>query len=1628
MNSVEPWTVQVDGNNITAVTRTGRLGLTVIPTPAKAVSVAVDRSRIPAESLRGVSGIAGQSGALRGALALAHAGPRLAALMGGWIPIKDESVESNTAKMALRDRLIETIGKYAPKAFTRAFEEASAAIPTELANLRELFNALRDAAIVDAQRLAKELVPQKHPQADEAPTQDAQPLTFVVDQLQDFDEMVDLWTRLAGIGILIGRQGGSKDRKDQWWSLNLASLHVSRKNTVGVREPLNKDNAVAVNGESDWPQNARVDPVPLVVGEISGVRGAVVRYESQSIVAEMEGRPQLDRRGQAREVARRPEAYLFPVGLGTESFRLPPLTFGRGYDIVPYLIGHGGALPPALRNKTKIEDPTSGILSADPNGAITIPRERFVTLDGGDVIRSKASYLRTVPVGAPRMSPKSVWPGLIEDVAPLAAELPTRPPPITLHDKRPVRFFLDKEHTRGTLNSLPDVLATDDTVVEATGIRIEIEGIDVTRQWSDLVIRVETVDPAAQDAKLLLEVKVTRTEIAALFATDVGLRIDVMGNIPVIAALRSRAGDFAEDEPEGKKFVPATSPKVEEPVSAWQSFWLVVEARGADFDVEPASIRWGALAAGGFLLHGDRSIFPPELVASSRDIALLDGIGPVKRPLGPHKASIKLRRPATTLATYDRWVNGPLSDYGDTTDSTKDTVRKALNAAATRTTTNLEKGTDRTLDDPAVQALVFEVVRLFPQRQVDQTLVVLDKLSGLNAILGGTDGSLHGADISTIHIELDASKLGPATWKDGKLKLTAGCVYELRIYGAVPLEQPSFAPAGMTTRSRFAPAAIAGWREAEINGTRWHLGAPLILTVEVASEIMPELYLEAGPDKPDESAPAVVFSMSLRRPPRVLHERAAMYLQPYRVGLPDPSVAATSDALVKYAALRHVDRLALFEQRWSWRGRPQAEIPAGEIKTSDVDVFVGTAFLGRSDDDIGTIHEMRITRAHAYGKRATFAGSLPPFSIPIDDLPVVLERHLDYRGGANLWRFAVRARSRYAAMRPNDPLLIRFSHRKDNKAKTLWSTFIVPDRAKPGADQRKPMRPGLMLVVPLTEPMMTGGSVPPLLALFNEPMFPLFHAGDGIKAVIEVARHPFVGAEPSPASDAAGSGGATPKYWPEYGPDPIRTGKGASGEPLALRCDGPVGYTFDIDTEAGYFDHAGLLVSPVIDTVRPWSLVKLRFRRLEAPEFLVDLGGKILVKTLSPPTDVNNPVRYRLSSDVPEAPKDDSLFATVHEGLVFEVDDLEDPLRLRLSFDDPKEITRDGKVVVAHYVRIVASIDRADPARPRLVLEASTQLGRAADWAINYDTGGKVQVRVVVSQRPRPGDDPYRPSGDVSVRVRIMHDATDVLQRAHENAWLSVICMPLTARDVAPPASGLLSVSSPEGPSMVVRVRPVRLSDFTPGVWCQFAAAMSRIVVEVELRTTGAPRCIKDTLTVTQLTAEKEDDRALRIGVSGLRNGEKISKIAFTAVGEPDRHDPGAGRYGAQVEEQLYALVTRYVYDAFDRLRERPVAMYRLADTLSSPVLRETTWQEGLPVESYATGSGRVRILRVLCGRTRDQQGFEVTAKEFPRNFFGDAVESGGISDEPVDSAGQVIGISVPFEWTSDSTMPSCEM
>jgi hypothetical protein len=170
---------------------------------------------------------------------------------------------------------------------------------------------------------------------------------------------------------------------------------------------------------------------------------------------------------------------------------------------------------------------------------------------------------------------------------------------------------------------------------------------------------------------------------------------------------------------------------------------------------------------------------------------------------------------------------------------------------------------------------------------------------------------------------------------------------------------------------------------------------------------------------------------------------------------------------------------------------------------------------------------------------------------------------------------------------------------------------------------------------------------------------------------------------------------------------------------------------------------------------------------------------------------------------------------------------------------------------------------------------------------------------------------------------------------------------------------------------------------------------------------TTAPRTIDDVLPVSALTVKlAAGNETFTMELGGLREGESLTSLGLLTEGHPED--------AAQIEEPIYAIVTRFVYDAFDRLRERAIGIHALVG--SSLTFGPRVWPEKNP-EAYSTElQERVRFLRVVRGKVREQGGFELAARQFPKDFFGGEADE-ALDAEPLDAAGMVMGISAPIEW-----------
>lgn len=1514
-------------------------------------------------------------------LSLAFAGPYLLGILAGRQDWANETWPPSTEGFAQAIR--DGVAALVQPLFTQL--SATVANPAWLTLLMtKVISSARDDAI----KLAAMAVPTA---TLERITMDAPPLVVRIDQFQDFGTD-DAWGRLAGYGALLGRttaRPSQGNAPQEWWTLNTAELLA-----VAPKQP-------------DTPKSVGlVDPVAIQVGQGGGVRQSLLSYNNRWLATGLlSDTLQNDAHDQATS-PRRPERLEPPSAKA--GYTLPALSFGYSFWILPYLIGHGGVLPLWLR-----ADPANPLIRREAPG-----KRISDTLTGavGDA-RSK-TYLRSRPIGAPRFveTPgKPALPPVPQNVPPLAAELPIRPPPITLEPGQSAMFFRDVSGQRGIISWQRPAEG------EVTGFRVFLG--DVCKPGT------------TYDSK--------RTAVAELDVILWGTKGDSMSPEPLWQdKFNNVVNDFRLSlliDSDGTQIISRTERQQEVPALA--------EDEGR-FDVTSASSKWGdwhdmflevavpkSGAAAQFelpvvveiqrgknddlvlvdsLVKG-KPLVAPEASHRSRVITLFDQINHAIKKTVP--AAVTLRRPGIEFGSFERWINPALIETTGGPEKHKNAVYKALNKAYALSTREPEQTRTRpevSFEDPAVTAFCFELVEVFPRQQAIG-MGVTSPITG-DGVFAPDMGSVTSGDGRLAQVEFgygDSAKL-VSSQNGVKAVLRPGRIYELRSYAVVAGGKQDFSP--FQTLERLSDPVRATLRKVNIGGSDYLLASPNVVTIEVATTDLPAVYEKSG------------WSIDSRliivdRPPTQREDTARIYLP---LGLADP-IAQKEE---RYRMTRYAATASLYSQRWSWRGHPQAEVAAMPASNSLLNgawtrALAETAFTGRRDEDVGDIIVRRLEKAHIYGGRGNLSESLPT-----PPSTAVFTKSLDWRAGLNLWRFGFSLTSRYAPLFPRTLSPEKLAHLDPNGA-AAWVVQALPDR--PSA--RTIARPGLALVLPLTEPLMAGGATPPLLALFNERVYANFNLADGIDVAVDVARHPFTVVEqqaelkrlkdedPNKHADAirdlehllAGhiaSPTDTLKHWQEFGPDPIRTGGAHDGSPILLRTDGPLGYTFDAETEAGRFDHAGLLISPVAQDYQPWSMIKLRFRRLEAPEALS--GYKAIPVS---PADVNVPLAgHRFPAADGGTPID-------YEGLLVEVaalrdgDEAEFALSLG-SFQAPAG----SAVAVDPTVTIAVSRQQGN-----LTIAARTWLGEAGTTSVAISPQETAALRLVVSGRERPeGVDTWTPQGDVAIKVRIgdTQAGTDVLERLDRDRWLAVNCVPLSGTQPldgnATVATNIRSTVRSGKPKAVLK--PVRLSSFTPSVWCQFAESMSVLAA-----TLGQDEQTRH-ISIGELLAKPVIDNT---GMTGLalslasapadRSPPPIRSLATSLSTDVD----------AQVDQILLAVVTRYVTDAFARLRERPVGVVHLTDTENRPLrgtgnspfvialpsdkTAEAWWGDEVKPIQRGNG-GRLRFLRMLVPRSRELGGFaNATTRRLSDLFSQSLLTPDDLN--PADAAGQILGISQPIEW-----------
>lgn len=549
---------------------------------------------------------------------------------------------------------------------------------------------------------------------------------------------------------------------------------------------------------------------------------------------------------------------------------------------------------------------------------------------------------------------------------------------------------------------------------------------------------------------------------------------------------------------------------------------------------------------------------------------------------GPHRFQFALRKPATDLLTWDRWVAAvPGGSAARRTRVWAELHRE--NARRAAAPAGEKRHADATLEDPAVDGFFMHLLPVYApagSEQMSHRVEAADLPSDASGVGGEPAPRLS----VTCALTPGASPRFEKGAGGVIVHAPEGQVWELRVYATVPeMEARKMSPAVQDTAERFTALAPP-------EGVLCF--APLRLQIEGATPDMPtEAALwRALQVRVDEAQSRI----SVRLDPRVLDASRSEET-------PFPPLAP----LLKNVELRR--------QMWRWHGRHAAEGVEPPFATSaalDPRVVPGEAgareepvpskamqwevgaFSDRAESDhLLTTSVVSFTDPPQYPRYEQLgtSGAYPPlFQEPFDGDP-----------RARYYRFGVRVYSRYRGLFPT---LESGTEGVFHPAlRTQWRRGLV--RARPG-DQPIPS-PLVRIVVPLTASARresTDGRAAgrlSFLVVLNEAWYERYGFAEKFEVAVDVARDPLL-----PTDEEAPL---------EIGPDPILTGKVLtertippglqggedSGAAAGLPVQGPIGYTFDTDTDAPLFVRSSFLVEadsgPEVDLT--WFFIKLRFRR-----------------------------------------------------------------------------------------------------------------------------------------------------------------------------------------------------------------------------------------------------------------------------------------------------------------------------------------------------------------------------------------------------------------------------------------------
>lgn len=878
---------------------------------------------------------------------------------------------------------------------------------------------------------------------------------------------------------------------------------------------------------------------------------------------------------------------------------------------------------------------------------------------------------------------------------------------------------------------------------------------------------------------------------------------------------------------------------------------------------------------------------------------------------------ILVRPPAVSFATWSRW-------------RAADSWQLPPEIDAVRTVLNLDDKTvaDKSLDDPAITGFVLELIQRFPDNPgdvpVSQCYVSLPP---------ARPGPLSMAQAQPLQLIIGKGNAGitPDSAHSALCAVTVpeGAVYELRIYPAAKLDW-FLAPSGSTQPVRFAASLLSGARILNPPGVTgaYVLGTPLRHLVEVATTSMP-----ANNGVALKLTPTVTPALALQG---------------------TLAIADGFEALRQ--RLAYVLTATPFLQRWTWPGTPIPP-PDNNVKWTEI------AYLGRDPLDALALPPVRLRRGH-----------LPPRPGTTGKAATILfERATPQIQGAGHWRASIRLQSRYEA------LGLTPMAEPQTSFDILDAAILIPSgtQAAIKTDGSLPplpalVRPPLDLALPLTVGLGESRDLPPpLLLMFDGPLFQDGDLTDRIEIGLDSVRHPL------PAGSGANSGDE-PRYWPQVAPDPRLTGQAHDGSPLAMRMLGPVGWTQDGEAERPIYTRSSALLSFLEkpqgwDAGATWPMLKIRTRRFQDPEVKVGLP----VTTVSPVTWPCNPqVSVQPVSGV---------------GCVFSTQ-MTDSAELILlpAMTDGSMAPRVWRLkAVRSGARLTVTVSEILLGKPP---NPEADSGRSRPLVLTLegqDQTDPISLRVIVG-RSTPSAAKSSPAWDISVAVQRPSDYA----RAEKDGSAGWIALPIMILDAAPAdashCSDQLQVAKA---SAGWSWSPIRLSACTEGVWVQFTADASTIQVKPPANDGIQHGCEEFSASIAAGKITLWLDGAS--GAAGLRP-RSLS--------------------GPSAPATLYALATANVTDAGGQPAERALGVFPIGDALDA----SQGWavQSGT-VDLGAIGShgGRIRFLSIeeRPNRAPPDSSLDPAFAPVTRLF-----KPGADDATSVDAPGRIIAISPSLDIPAD--------